>query len=144
MRVLGQADATVLPVSAKAALKAKLRVGGAEIGAGPSFMGGGKTVAVSPTPEMLRQDAEWMRSAFGEAEQWVFSFLAGGGEGAGDVGGEALRLKLNTPLSVASALTQASLRRLDEELAEAEAEVRTAAFTIEMMTSAKTYGSDTL
>jgi hypothetical protein len=57
----------------------------------------------------------------------VFGFLGASqpGGGAGNVGnGEALRLKLNTPLAVSVALMDSCLRSLQVDLTNAQAEVR--------------------
>jgi hypothetical protein len=97
-----------------------------------SFMGGGGTVSVTPDPAELNRDGEWVLSAFGEAEDWVFGFLSGG---VGADGGEALRLKLNTPLSVATALTSSALRQLEDQLTGAMQEVE-AAETVQMQVEA--------
>ena len=72
----------MLPVSAKNALEAKLRVGGAGPQKNRSFMGMGEksgvVAAVNPNLEELARDAQWAESGFGAAEQWVFNFLGGG------------------------------------------------------------------
>ena len=59
----------------------------------------------------LAEEPLWAASNFGELERFVVDFLVGG---AG--GGEALRLKLQTPLFVADALLNAARRQLDAEL----------------------------
>lgn len=102
-QVLGAGNSTVIPVSAKSALEAKCRVGGTTLQANRGFLGTSNTsgvlAAAKPDPVQLAADSQWEGSGFGAAEQWVFNFLAGGGE---EGEGEALRLKLNTPLAVAS------------------------------------------
>eukprot|EP00241_Pyramimonas_parkeae_P004314 CAMPEP_0114258020 /NCGR_PEP_ID=MMETSP0058-20121206/19067_1 /TAXON_ID=36894 /ORGANISM="Pyramimonas parkeae, CCMP726" /LENGTH=840 /DNA_ID=CAMNT_0001372833 /DNA_START=335 /DNA_END=2857 /DNA_ORIENTATION=+ len=126
-QVLGAGNSTVIPVSAKSALEAKCRVGGTTLQANRGFLGTSNTsgvlAAAKPDPVQLAADSQWEGSGFGAAEQWVFNFLAGGGE---EGEGEALRLKLNTPLAVASALMDACERQLEEEMKAAEAEVRAA------------------
>jgi hypothetical protein len=72
------------------------------------------------------------KTRFGEFERFIYDFLVGGsgkeapasGGGASDAGiGEGLRLKLQTPLSVADALLGAAGRQLAAETAAAEGEL---------------------
>ena len=95
-RLLGVADAAVMPVSAKAALAAK-RTGGS------------------------LQD-----TGFVELEDYVLSFLGGGGGKGGSRGGEGMRLKLNTPLQVSELLFAAAEEILAAERKAAAAEVAAA------------------
>lgn len=80
MRLLGVTDPAVLPVSSRNALKAKKAR---------------RDYADSP---------EFIESGFAEFEEYVMSFLGGSGERAG----EALRLKLSTPLNVSDLLLNAA------------------------------------
>ena len=80
MRLLGVTDPAVLAVSSRNALKAKKAR---------------RDYAASP---------EFIESGFGEFEEYVMSFLGGSGERAG----EALRLKLSTPLNVSELLLNAA------------------------------------
>ena len=85
----------------------------------------------------LAADPRWPGSGFQELESFIFRFLSGaaggGGEGGGGgagpsegrggaaaVGGESVRLKLQTPLFVADALLDAAGAQLgaEEELAQ--------------------------
>ena len=68
----------------------------------------------------LAEDGQWRASRFGELEKFIFDFLVGGG---GVDGGEAVRLKLQTPLFVTDALLEAAGQQLAAELETAE-EVR--------------------
>lgn len=91
----------MLPVSAKEALKAKL---------------GGSSLAPS---------------GFGDLEDYVLSFLGGGGKGdtsgkSGSRSGEGLRLKLGTPLQVGTLLFDAAEDILSGEREAASAEVAAA------------------
>jgi small GTP-binding protein len=95
-RLLGVADAAVMPVSAKAALAAK------------------------------RTGAPLTNTGFVELEDYVLSFLGGGGEKSGSRGGEGMRLKLNTPLQVSELLFAAAEEILATERKAAAAEVAAA------------------
>ncbi len=66
--------------------------------------------------QRLAEDPQWQSSRFGELEDFIFDFLVGG---RGD-GGEAVRLKLQTPLFVADALLEAAGQQLAAELQTAE------------------------
>ena len=98
-RLLGVSDPAVLPVSSRNALKAKKR--------------GGR----------YARDSEFISSRFGEFEDYVMSFLGGSGARAG----EALRLKLSTPLNVSELLLNAAEEILEGEDDEAKSEVAIAA-----------------
>jgi small GTP-binding protein len=95
-RLLGVTNPAVLPVSSRNALKAKKSAGAAY----------GKSEA-------------FIQSGFGKFEDYVMSFLGGTGERAG----EALRLKLSTPLNVGELLLTAAEQILDEEDDQAKSEV---------------------
>jgi small GTP-binding protein len=95
-RLLGVADAAVMPVSAKAALAAK------------------------------RTGAPLTNTGFVELEDYVLSFLGGGGEKSGSRGGEGIRLKLNTPLQVSELLFAAAEEILATERKAAAEEVAAA------------------
>jgi small GTP-binding protein len=95
-RLLGVADAAVMPVSAKAALAAK------------------------------RTGAPLTNTGFVELEDYVLSFLGGGGEKSGSRGGEGMRLKLNTPLQVSELLFAAAEEILATERKAAAEEVAAA------------------
>ena len=96
-RLLGVTDPAVMPVSAKDALKRKQE--------GRSLDGSG----------------------FDELEEYVLSFLGGGGSrGGGSRGGEGMRLKLGTPLQVGTLLFDAAEEILAAERAAASAEVAAA------------------
>ena len=95
-RLLGVTNPAVLPVSSRNALKAKKSAGAAY----------GKSEA-------------FIQSGFGKFEDYVMSFLGGTGERAG----EALRLKLSTPLNVGELLLNAAEQILDEEDDQAKSEV---------------------
>mmetsp|Transcript_9173 Transcript_9173/g.30238 ORF Transcript_9173/g.30238 Transcript_9173/m.30238 type:complete len:882 (-) Transcript_9173:83-2728(-) len=98
-RLLGVSDPAVLPVSSRNALKAKKRGGS------------------------YARDSEFISSRFGEFEDYVMSFLGGSGARAG----EALRLKLSTPLNVSELLLNAAEEILEGEDDEAKSEVAIAA-----------------
>lgn len=105
-RVMGGGVATVLPVSARAALQAKLRVSGVQETTGPGgFLRGGVTVAATPSPDALAADAQWSGSGFGAAEDWVFGFLGASqpGGGAGNVGSGNSPCTLSRSLDVSPA-----------------------------------------
>ena len=95
-RLLGVTDPAVMPVSAKLALAAK---------------NNGTSLA---------------DSGFDELEEYVLSFLGGGGTNGtsktGSRSGEGMRLKLNTPLQVSELLFNAAEDILDKERASASAE----------------------
>jgi small GTP-binding protein len=96
-RLLGVTDPAVMPVSAKNALERKQK--------GRSLDGSG----------------------FDELEEYVLSFLGGGGSrGGGSRGGEGMRLKLGTPLQVGTLLFDAAEEILAAERAAASAEVAAA------------------
>lgn len=69
--------------------------------------------------QRLAEDSQWRASRFGALEDFIFDFLVGGGRAAG----EAVRLKLQTPLFVADALLEAAGQQLAAELETAK-EVR--------------------
>jgi len=98
-RLLGVSDPAVLPVSSRNALKAKKRGGS------------------------YARDSEFISSRFGAFEDYVVSFLGGSGARAG----EALRLKLSTPLNVSELLLNAAEEILEGEDDEAKSEVAIAA-----------------
>ena len=95
-RLLGVTDPTVLPVSAKQALKAKM--------SGQSL------------------DA----TGFGDLEDYLLSFLGSGGGDKGSRSGEGLRLKLGTPLQVGNLLFNAAEEILAGEREVAAGEVAAA------------------
>jgi len=123
-RALGVGKSVVLPVSARAGLKAKLRLSeAAEPGRGASSLSELASLPLQLDQSLLTKDQEWMDSGFGAAEEWITSFLAGSGDSAG----EAMRLKLNTPLAVATALLESCARSLEADSLAAQAEVEAAA-----------------
>eukprot|EP00271_Cylindrocystis_brebissonii_P003813 TRINITY_DN15057_c0_g1_i1.p1 TRINITY_DN15057_c0_g1~~TRINITY_DN15057_c0_g1_i1.p1 ORF type:complete len:1020 (+),score=205.09 TRINITY_DN15057_c0_g1_i1:210-3269(+) len=106
-RLLGVDRVQCLPVSARSALKAKM----AAIEDADEATDGSAVL----DPAVLAQDAVWRASGFEELERFIFGFL----EGSTDAGAERLRLKLATPLGVASALLAAGQRQLAAEAQEA-------------------------
>ena len=113
-QLLGTSGGTgeVFPVSARAALAAKLAVSGQQQQQ-PLPWG-------RPPPALLSQPG-WRGSGFDALEAFVSRFL--GGEGDALHPGEALRLKLLTPLSLAAALLDAAGRCLDAQAGVAAAEL---------------------
>ncbi|WIA37083.1 hypothetical protein OEZ86_014055 [Tetradesmus obliquus] len=109
----------VLPISGRAALKAKL-------GCGSGQSGG---VLDSWEDELLSSQPGWQKSRFGEFEKFIYDFLVGSAGSSSSSsssmrsGGEGLRLKLQTPLFVADALMEAARVRLQGEIAAAEGEL---------------------
>ena len=95
-RLLGVTDPAVMPVSAKSALAAK------------------------------KNGTPLSATGFDKLEEYVLSFLGGGGESGGSRGGEGMRLKLNTPLQVSELLFQAAEDILQKERDLAVAEVKAA------------------
>lgn len=69
----------------------------------------------SSEAEHLKRSEKWQNSRFQELEAFLLDFLCGG-KGSG----EAVRLKLQTPLFVAEALLEAAGRQLEAELQTAE------------------------
>jgi thiamine monophosphate synthase/GTP-binding protein EngB required for normal cell division len=112
-QLLGTSGGTgeVFPVSARAALAAKLAISGQQ--QQPLPWG-------RPPPALLSQPG-WRGSGFDALEAFVSRFL--GGEGDALHPGEALRLKLLTPLSLAAALLDAAGRCLDAQAGVAAAEL---------------------
>jgi hypothetical protein len=106
--LLGGDSVSVLTVSARLALTAKLACGSDDSGGVLS------TVDVDTT---LEEDPRWAASQFGTLESFMLDFLTGGE-------GESTRLKLQTPVYVAAALLDAAQVQLDAELTVAEQEVR--------------------
>eukprot|EP00892_Ulva_mutabilis_P005497 jgi/Ulvmu1/3319/UM155_0002.1 len=107
--LLGVDAATVLPVSARQALDAKLDAGAGEQG------GVLQSVDVEGS---LSPDARWQASRFLALEQYMLRFLTGSEQkgASGSKGtGESTRLKLQTPLFVADALLQAAEQQLELE-----------------------------
>lgn len=102
-RTVGIESATVIPVSARKALQAKLGQGG--------------RATASVDLEALGSDPRWSESQFESLERFLVSFLSSGGEGQA---GELFRLKLTTPLAVAEALLDAGGRLVRSELDSAE------------------------
>ncbi|EIE21598.1 hypothetical protein COCSUDRAFT_30102 [Coccomyxa subellipsoidea C-169] len=122
-RVLGVDAAKVLPVSARAALQAKLDATSSRNG----FFGEASALHRSSPLETLDEEAlarsgQWGESRFGELERFMVDFLVGGG-----AAGESLRLKLQTPLFVADALLEAARQQLSSELSTAEQEAEAVA-----------------
>ena len=68
-----------------------------------------------PSARALAQDHRWQSSRFGVLEGFIGGFL----DGSSGAGAERLRLKLDTPLGVGSALLGAAERQLAEEDARA-------------------------
>lgn len=101
----------VFPVSARAALAAKQATGLAHLPWGRP-------------PSALAAQPAWAQSGFDALEAFVNRFLGDfGGEAGTQQPGEALRLKLLTPLSLAAALLDASGRVLDAQAGVAAAEL---------------------
>ncbi|KAI8475898.1 MAG: hypothetical protein J3K34DRAFT_517060 [Monoraphidium minutum] len=114
-RLLSLDNPSVLPVSSRAALRAKLECGSAvHSGAMDSL-----------ADDLLQDHPAWRASRFGDFERFMYDFLIGGaGQDGGPGGvGEGLRLKLQTPLAVADALVGAAGRQLAAEAAAAEGEL---------------------
>lgn len=63
----------------------------------------------------LAGDPRWQESKFGSLERFMIDFLAGGAGGS-----ESMRLKLQTPLFVASALLDAARKQLEADLSLAQ------------------------
>ena len=89
-RLLNVDGARVLPVSCRAALEAKDKVG--------------------TDRDALQADPTWTASGFGHFEDFVFDFLGGKQNGA-----ERVRLKLDTPLVIALALLGGAEEKLAAE-----------------------------
>lgn len=103
-KLLGVEGAHVLPVSARVAAEAKLACREAEGDAGAG--------ALTPAEQgRLAADPRWAASRFESLESFICEFLMGSGSSSG----ESVRLKLQTPLSVADALLDAAGRQLDQE-----------------------------
>lgn len=102
----GEGEGEVFPVSARLALQAKQAM--------PAPLAWGRP------PPQLQQQPGWQQSGFAELEAFVTRFL-GGEQGTGT--GEALRLKLLTPLSLAAALLDAAARALQAQAGAAAAEL---------------------
>lgn len=130
-RVLGVDDPQVIPVSARAAIEAKLAV----LGDSDSSNG-----ALSPEQAArLAVHPAWQRSGFEPLEKFIFEFLTGGSkaegrDARGSVGGssgrggaESVRLKLESPLFVADALLGAAEQQLSQELSVAKQDAATVA-----------------
>ncbi|PRW59965.1 putative transmembrane GTPase FZO- chloroplastic isoform A [Chlorella sorokiniana] len=124
-RVLGVDEPQVLPVSARAAMEAKLAI------LGDSSSGNGALSAAQAA--QLASHPAWQRSGFESLERFIFQFLTGGaGAGSssssngasegGRAGVESVRLKLESPLFVADALLSAAETQLGQELAVARAD----------------------
>lgn len=64
----------------------------------------------TPDNRQLQQDHRWQDSQFNNLEQYIYDFLVGGASA-----GEAIRLKLQTPLFVADALLAAAEKALTQE-----------------------------
>jgi GTP-binding protein EngB required for normal cell division len=126
-RLLGTpaGDGEVFPVSARAALAAKDAAGGSKAGVPPPAWG--------RPPAALAARPEWQASGFAALEAFVARFL--GGDAA--VPGEALRLKLLTPLSLAAALLDAAQRALTGQADAAAAERAAAAAVARQMEAFK-------
>ena len=58
----------------------------------------------------LQADPAWAASRFADLETFIFDFLSG------SAGGEGVRLKLQTPLSISEALLAAATQQLRDEL----------------------------
>ncbi|KAL4458908.1 hypothetical protein ABPG75_013773 [Micractinium tetrahymenae] len=124
-RVLGVDDPQVLPVSARAAMEAKLAI------LGDSSEGNGQLSAAQAAE--LAANPAWQRSGFESLERFIFEFLTGGAQGGagangssgGRAGAESVRLKLESPLFVADALLSAAEQQLSQELAVARQDAAT-------------------
>jgi hypothetical protein len=113
-KMLGVDAATVLPVSARLALAAKLDAG--------SEARGGLLASAD-----VASDSRWLASKFSALESYMLEFLTGGTGvpgGGGEGGRESTRLKLETPIFVSEALMQAARQQLDVELLASKREVR--------------------
>ncbi|CAL8469427.1 g8968 [Coccomyxa elongata] len=116
-RVLGVDAAKVLPVSARAALQAKLEATHSTNG----YFGRGSPLE-TVDEEVLARSGQWSDSRFGDLERFMVDFLVGGA-----AAGESLRLKLQTPLFVADALLEAARQQLSSELSTAQQEAEAVA-----------------
>ncbi|KAG2490542.1 hypothetical protein HYH03_010936 [Edaphochlamys debaryana] len=133
-RILKLDTPSVIAVSSRAALRAKLTASGLNITASldadlpprtwpvPPPPGTAGTTSLDPEAleAALPSLPDWGASNFSELERQVSNVLVGG-KGAG--GGEGVRLKLQTPLFVADALLGAAGRQLAADLAAARAEL---------------------
>ena len=107
-RLLSVSDPAVLPVSSRNALKAK-----------------------KADSSNYANSRAFVESGFGKFEDYVMSFLGGSGERAG----EALRLKLSTPLNVSELLLNAAEQILEGEDEESKSEVAMATGVTSQMES---------
>ncbi|CAM6129007.1 unnamed protein product [Calypogeia fissa] len=98
-------EAVVYPVSARLAILAKAAV---------------TTEAGVLDKELLKGDTYWNNSGFGELEDFIWNFL----EGTSDAGAERLRLKLDTPLGVGTALLSACDGQLADAIVKADTDLR--------------------
>ncbi|EFJ53019.1 hypothetical protein VOLCADRAFT_120148 [Volvox carteri f. nagariensis] len=125
-RILRLDRPTVIAVSSRAALRAKLAAAGLSFTSsldadGPfsSAAGEAASLEAESLDAALPSSPDWRSSNFAELERQVSNFLVGRGAG----GGEGVRLKLQTPLFVADALLGAAGRQLAVDLAAARAEL---------------------
>lgn len=100
-KLLGLDEAVVWPVSAKLALQAK-----------------------AADSDALEQSSSWSESRFAKLELFMSEFFSG--KSVGSFSGESIRLKLQTPLSVAAALVDACKQQLANELDVAEKDLAAA------------------
>jgi len=110
LQLLGVDDASVLPVSSRSALAAKLDAGSR----------GTAGVLSTIDDERLASSEAWARSGYPELESFLLRFLVGSEEQAG----ESIRLKLQTPLAIADALLGASEQQLLGDLSSAEKDLK--------------------
>eukprot|EP00899_Mesostigma_viride_P020119 jgi/Mesvir1/28108/Mv04692-RA.1 len=101
-RLLQVDSARVFPITSRMAMKAKL--------------------ASKSDPAALANDSRWAGSGFADMEDFIFGFL--GGKQGGPGGAERVRLKLETPVLVAKALTNSAGALLEEQAARAAADTR--------------------
>lgn len=133
-RILRLDRPAVIAVSSRSALRAKLKVSGLANGSDSSDPSEPPAAPLPPLPpsasatssadlaasdDTLAASPDWRMSNFAELERHVSNFLVGKGEG----GGEGVRLKLQTPLSIADALLGAAGRQLAADLQAARSEL---------------------
>eukprot|EP00884_Botryococcus_braunii_P002009 jgi/Botrbrau1/11809/Bobra.0224s0012.1 len=116
--VLGVDSARVIPVAARSALAAKLDLLAAR----------GQYADLTTGEGGLAGDPRWQESKFGSLERFMIDFLAGGAGGS-----ESMRLKLQTPLFVGSALLDAARKQLEADLSLAQQEAAAVALVAQQL-----------
>lgn len=110
-RLLKLDNPSVMAVSSRAALRAKLNTAAAL----------GSVTGSFEEASLLSEQPDWTSSGFGPFERFIYNFLIGGIDGRA---GEGVRLKLQTPLYVADALMGACGRLLAADIDAASAELK--------------------